>query len=157
MLCVCLVGLVPAHEKRCLCLHVYKDTGSWPSASLRLTPHRPHSSPSTASGPRGNKQNNLPDLRDTKPSAQRSFLSGMTRISFSLLSLYKSEPCREKVYWLWTLPTGTSQASRSKLSEAKSRSILFIFLRGGVLSTGTFMWPRRLTTRVACCCKNVLF
>lgn len=156
--CVSLVWLIHKHEKRSSCV---KDMGSWPwRALIFLTPacvqpchklplsgsnlspsdpHHPYPCPSTASDPWGNKQNNQPDLSDTKLTVERSSLSGMTGISFSLLSFSLQVGLMErKVYWLWRLATETSQALCSKLSEVKSRSILFIFLCSGVLSTRAF-------------------
>ena len=90
----------------------------------------------TAAGPRGNNHNNQPDLSDTKPRRERTSLSDVTGISFSLFSFsLQVKMMSRQVYWLWRLATETSQALCSKLSKVKSRSILFIFRCGGVVST----------------------
>lgn len=98
-MCTCekhgVVALVSPHlsySSLSLC-HTLPLSGSYLSPS---DPRHIYPFPSTASDPLGNKQNNQSDLSESLLTVERSFLSGMTGISFSLFSLYKSNCCREK-------------------------------------------------------------
>lgn len=75
-----LIFLTPACVPLC---HKLPRSGSYLSQS---DPHHLYPSPSTASDPPGNKQNNRSDLSKSQLTVQRSFPSGMTGICFSLFT-----------------------------------------------------------------------